>query len=63
MDDLKKLKDKYYKISKEQKENAWYIKDDKRKYNLRLKEKENYEKWKLLDGIIRAKEKGEKKDV
>lgn len=63
MSDLKKLRDRYYKETKIQKQGAWKEKDNVKVYKIRQKEKINYEKWKLLDGIIKASEKEEKKNV
>lgn len=57
MGNLEKLRDAYYKESKTQKEGAWKEKDFKKAYKIRQKEKINYEKWKLLDGIIKANQK------
>lgn len=61
MSDLKKLRDRYYKETKIQKQGAWKEKDNVKAYKIRQKEKINYEKWKLLDGIIKEMEK-EKND-
>lgn len=59
MSNLKKLKKEIYKLTLEQKETAWNLKyDDSCK--LRKEEKKNYEKYKLLEGIIKAREKEEK---
>lgn len=57
MNDLEKLRDRYYKVSKMQKQGAWKEKDNVKAYKIRQKEKINYEKWKLLDGIIKANQK------
>ena len=62
MNDLKKLRERYYKETKMQKQGAWKEKDNVKAFRIREKEKINYEKWKLLDGIIKAKEKGEKNE-
>lgn len=59
MNETKKLRDKLYKETKIQREGAWKEKDFKKALKLREKEKVNYEKWKLLDGIIKAQEKEE----
>lgn len=57
MSNLEKLRDAYYKVPKTQKEGAWKEKDFKKATKIREKEKINYEKWKLLDGIIKANQK------
>ena len=41
----------------EQREIAWNTKDYKKSTKIREKEKINYEKWKLVDGIIKQNEK------
>lgn len=53
----KELRNKLYEETLLQKRSAWNEKDYKKSFKIRQKEKINYEKWKLLDGIIKAKEK------
>lgn len=55
--DLSKLKDDLYQQTKIQRKRAWGEKDYKKCIKLREKEKETYEKWRLLNGIIKANEK------
>lgn len=62
MKDLKELRDKYYKHTKMQREEAWKEKDFKKAFKIREKEKENYEKWKLLAGIVKEMEKENEKN-
>lgn len=57
MNNLSLLRDKYYKETKIQRQGAWNEKNFKRACEIRKKEKINYEKWKLLDGIIKAQER------
>ena len=54
-----KLKDELYRHSKLQKEGAWKEKDFKKAHKIRQDEKINYEKWRLLNGIIKEMEKEE----
>lgn len=61
MRELKKLRDKYYWESRLQRSGAWKEKDFKKAIRIREKEKINYEKWKLLDGVIKVYEREEKK--
>lgn len=49
--------------TKEQRNKAWVAKNYEKSIELRNKEKESYDKWKLLDGIIKASEKGNKNNV
>lgn len=62
MNELKKLKDNLYKETVYQKKKAWNTKSCEEAFKIREEEKINYEKYKLLDGIIKAKEKGEKNE-
>lgn len=57
--EMVKLRDDLYKFTKMQKEGAWKEKDFKKAHKIRQKEKINYEKWKLLNGIIKEMEKEE----
>ena len=57
MSDKEKLRKDYYKMSKEQREDAWKIDNYEKAYKVRQEQKKNYEKWKLLDGIIKAERK------
>ena len=52
-----KLRDDLYKHSKMQKEGAWKEKNFKKAIKIRKEEKVNYEKWRLLNGIIKEMEK------
>ena len=58
--DLKKLRDDYYWLTKRQRVGAWKEKDFKKAERLRKKEKINFEKWKLLDGLVKEMEKNVK---
>ena len=51
-----------YKLTKSQRQNAWGIKDFDKSMKLRQQEQENFEKLQLLNGLIKAKEKGRKND-
>lgn len=62
MNDLKKLRDKYYRYTVMQKEGAWREKDFKKAFRIRENEKINYQKWRLLDGIIKEMEKENEKN-
>lgn len=62
MSNLNKMRRELFKITKAQRENAWIEKDFKKSMELREKEQENYEKLKLLNGIIKAKEKERKNE-
>ena len=57
MSDKEKLRKDYYKISKEQREDAWKIDNYEKAYKVRQEQKKNFEKWKLLDGLIKAERK------
>ena len=57
MNSLSLLRNKYYEETKLQRQGAWGEKNFQRACEIRRKEKMNYEKWKLLDGIIRAQER------
>lgn len=54
-----KLRDDLYRHSKLQREGAWKEKNFKKASKIRKKEKVNYEKWKLINGIIKEMEKEE----
>jgi len=54
---LRKMKDDLYKETIRQREQAWYVKDFRKSYNQRQKEQINFEKWKLLDGLLKEMEK------
>lgn len=54
---LRKLKNDLYRETQIQKEQAWYVKDFRKSYNQRQKEQRNFEKWKLLDGLLKEMEK------
>lgn len=60
--ELNKLKDDLYVVSATQKKQAWYQKDYKSSKKIREKEKENYEKWRLIKGIIKEYEKEKKEN-
>lgn len=60
--ELNKLKDDLYVVSATQKKQAWYQKDYETSMKIRQKEKENYEKWRLIKGIIKANEKEKKEN-
>ena len=60
MSNLNKIRRELFKITKAQRKNAWIEKDFKKSMELREKEQENYEKLKLLNGIIKANEKERK---
>ena len=57
MNNLRLLRDKYYKETRFQMDGAWKEKNYERACEIRKKEKTNYEKWKLIDGIIKAQER------
>lgn len=57
MSNLNKMRRELFEITRAQRENAWNEKNFKKSMKLREKEQENYEKLKLLNGIIKAKEK------
>lgn len=57
---MKKEKDLRFQLlmkTKENKEHAWLVGSYDESLKIREREKKDYEKWKLLDGIIKAKEK------
>ena len=60
MSNLNKMRRELFEITRTQRENAWNEKDFKKSMSLREKEQENYEKLKLLNGIIKANEKERK---
>ena len=57
--ELKKLKNDLYRQSVLQKQGAWKEKNFKKAFKIRQQEKINYEKWRLLNGIIKEMEKEE----
>lgn len=57
--EMLKLRNDLYEYSKLQRLGAWEEKDFKRAVKIREKEKINYEKWRLLNGIIKEMEKEE----
>lgn len=60
MNNLKKIRRDLNFVATNQKINAWKEKDFDKAQNIREKEQENYEKIKLIDGIIKASRKGDK---
>ena len=60
MKNLNKMKNDLYIITRFQKEKAWKEKDFDKSQEIRKEEKENYEKYKLIEGLIKANEKGNK---
>lgn len=57
MNNLSKIRKELFLLTMEQREIAWNIKDYEKSIKIRKKEKTNYEKWKLVSGIIKANEK------
>lgn len=57
MNSLSKMKRELLKETQRQKVNAWGLDYEKSK-KLRAEEQKNYEKYLLLDGLIKANEKG-----
>lgn len=57
--EILKLRDDLYINTKLQREGAWKEKNFKRSCEIRKKQKENFEKWRLLNGIIKEMEKEE----
>lgn len=57
MNNLNKIRKELFLLTMEQREIAWNTKDYKKSTKIREKEKINYEKWKLVDGIIKQNEK------
>lgn len=62
MSNLSKLKRDLFFKSKEQKNAAWVAKNYDEQKRIREEEQKVYEKWQLLDGIMRANEKGKKEN-
>ena len=60
MKNLFKIKTDLYLETLKQKKGAWLIKDFDKSNELRKKEIINYEKYKLIAGIIKANERGKK---
>ena len=60
MNNLSKIKKELFLLTIEQREIAWNTKDYEKSIKIREKEKINYEKWKLIDGIIKQNEKERK---
>ena len=59
-EELKKIKDSLYWETRTQRKGAWKEKDFNRAEKIRKKERENFEKWKFVSGLIKATEKQEK---
>ena len=57
MNKMNELRKELYLKSEEQQRHAWNIKNYDKSMDLRKKQKENFEKWRLLDGIIKQNEK------
>lgn len=62
MNNMKDLRRQLLFKTKEQRNKAWVAKNYEKSEELRKEEEKNYDKWKLLDGIIKASEKGKKND-
>lgn len=62
MSNLSKMKKDLLFEMKSQRQGAWGIKDFEKAQKIRKKEQKNYEKLQLLEGIIKASEKGNKND-
>ena len=60
MNKMNELRKELYLKSEEQQRHAWYIKNYDKSMDLRKKQNENFEKWRLLDGIIKQNEKERK---
>ena len=54
---LQKLKNDLYQETIVQRKQAWYVKDFRKSIDQRIKEQETYEKWRLLDGLLKEMEK------
>ena len=63
MNDMKDLRRQLLFKAKEQRNKAWVAKNYEKSEELRKEEEKNYDKWKLLNGIIKAIEKGNKNNV
>lgn len=57
MNEMKELREKYYKISVNKKDSAWKVNNYEQAVKIRKEQKESYEKWKLIKGIIKVNEK------
>ena len=57
MEELKEIREKLYKQTRKQKEEAWIEKDFKKSIRIREEEKANYQKWKFLDSLLKANER------
>ena len=62
MNNLIKIRKELFLLTIEQREIAWNTKNYEKSIKIREKEKINYEKWKLVDGIIKQNEKERKND-
>lgn len=62
MSNLNKMRRELFLLTIEQREVAWNTKDYEKSMKIREKEKINYEKWKLVDGIIKQNEKERKNE-
>ena len=62
MNNLSKIRKELFLLTIEQREIAWNTKNYEKSIKIREKEKINYEKWKLVDGIIKQNEKERKND-
>lgn len=62
MSDLNKMRKELILETKLQRKAAWKEKDYYKSIKIREEEQKNYEKLQLLDGIIKAKQKGNKND-
>lgn len=60
MNNLSKMRKELDFEATNQKINAWKVKDFHTAQKIRQKEQENYEKIKLIDGIMKANRKGNK---
>ena len=63
MNDMKDLRRELLFKTKEQRNKAWIAKNYEKSEELRKEEEKNYDKWKLLNGIIKAIEKGNENNV
>ena len=57
MEELKEIREKLYKQTRKQKEEAWIEKDYKKSIRIKKKKKANYQKWKFLDSLLKANER------
>lgn len=58
MKEIKELKNDLFLKTMEDKKKAWSINDFDKAIEIRKREQTDFEKWKLLSGIIKANEKG-----